>query len=78
LRRPSCSFVRTILQDISKPFFYRTFIVPEDDARLGELRRLLKRLHDEHGFTLLVSHDQQALAASGVRLWWIGKSAPAL
>jgi glyoxylase-like metal-dependent hydrolase (beta-lactamase superfamily II) len=55
-----------ILQDIPKPFFYRTFVVPEDDTRLGDLRRFLKRLHDEHGFTLLVSHDQHALAQSGV------------
>ena len=48
---------------------YRTLIVPESEARQAELRAFLKRLHDEAGFTLLVSHDQRALEAGGVPAW---------
>jgi glyoxylase-like metal-dependent hydrolase (beta-lactamase superfamily II) len=53
-----------ITEDIPKPFLYRTLVVPESDQRQAELRRFLKQLHDEAGFTLLVSHDQRALAAA--------------
>jgi glyoxylase-like metal-dependent hydrolase (beta-lactamase superfamily II) len=58
-----------ITEDIPKPFLYRTLVVPESDERQAELRRFLKRLHDEAGFTLLVSHDQRALAAAGLPAW---------
>ena len=55
-----------------KPFLYRTFMVPESEARLNELRGFLKQLHDEAGYTLLVSHDQRSLEASGVPAWSAG------
>jgi len=55
-----------ILADVPKPFVYRTFLVPEDGTRQAELRAFLKRLRDDAGYTLLVSHDQRALEASGV------------
>jgi hypothetical protein len=55
-----------ILADVPKPFLYRTVLVPEDGPRQAELRAFLKRLRDDAGFTLLVSHDQRALVASGV------------
>lgn len=55
--------------DVPKPFAYRTFLVPESEPRQTELRAFLKRLHDEAGFDLLVSHDQLALEASGVPAW---------
>jgi len=58
-----------ILYDIPKPWLYRTLLIPESDARQQELRRFLKALQDEAGYTLLVSHDQLALAASGVPPW---------
>ena len=58
-----------ILYDVPKPFAYRTFIVPESEPRQHELRAFLKQLHDEAGFALLVSHDQQSLEASGVPEW---------
>lgn len=52
--------------NVPKPFFYRWFIVPEDNMRLGELRLLLRRLRDEAAVTLLPAHDQLAIEASGV------------
>jgi len=58
-----------INHDIPKPFLYRTLVVPESDARQAELRAFLKRLRDEGGFTLLVSHDKQAIDATGVPVW---------
>ena len=58
-----------IAYDLPKPWVYRTFIVPESDARQGELRRFLKQLQDEAGATLLVSHDQLSLERSGVEAW---------
>ncbi|MEO8603420.1 MAG: MBL fold metallo-hydrolase [bacterium] len=55
-----------ILADVPKPLLYRTLLVPEDGTRQGELRVFLKHLQDDLGYTLLVSHDQLALEASGV------------
>jgi glyoxylase-like metal-dependent hydrolase (beta-lactamase superfamily II) len=62
-----------ITYDVPKPLLYRTLVVPESEARQTELRAYLKRLHDEGGFTLLVSHDQGAIESAGVPAW----SAPA-
>jgi len=56
-----------ILFDVPKPWLYRTFAVPESDARQSELRQFLKRLHDEAGFELVVSHDQHSL--EGIPPW---------
>jgi len=58
-----------ITYDIPKPLLYRTLMVPESESRQAELRGFLKRLHDEVGFELLVSHDQRAIEASGVPAW---------
>lgn len=52
--------------DLGKPAVYSALVVPEDDARLGTVRRLIRALRDEAGFAVLVSHDQIALEASGV------------
>jgi hypothetical protein len=41
-------------------------LVPEATARLEELRRFLAGLEREHGVSLLVSHDQLSLEASGL------------
>jgi len=65
-----------ITYDVPKPFLYRFLIVPEDDARQGELRSFLRALHDQAGFTLLVSHDRRALEGSGVPAWGEGDAAP--
>lgn len=55
--------------DVPKPFLYRTFMVPEDSERQGELRRYLRGLRDDQGFTLLVAHDQRQIEQSGVPPW---------
>jgi glyoxylase-like metal-dependent hydrolase (beta-lactamase superfamily II) len=55
--------------DAPKPFLYRTVIVPEDDDRLGELRRYLRALEKDHGFSVVVSHDGGALKESGIPTW---------
>jgi glyoxylase-like metal-dependent hydrolase (beta-lactamase superfamily II) len=56
-----------IRHDVPKPWAYRTFIVPESDERQQELRRFLAALEREHGFTVLASHDEASLRASGLR-----------
>jgi glyoxylase-like metal-dependent hydrolase (beta-lactamase superfamily II) len=55
-----------IVHDLPKPWLYRLLVVPEDDARLGELRRYLRDLEGQFGVTVLVSHDQAQLEASGL------------
>lgn len=55
-----------IRNDVPKPWAYRTFIVPESDARQQELRQYLSSLEKERGFTVLVSHDEASLLASGL------------
>jgi glyoxylase-like metal-dependent hydrolase (beta-lactamase superfamily II) len=55
--------------DVPKPLLYRLLVVPESEERQHELRLFLKRLRDEAGFELLVSHDQRAIEASGVSEW---------
>jgi glyoxylase-like metal-dependent hydrolase (beta-lactamase superfamily II) len=58
-----------IRHDVSKPLFYRLVIVPEDDDRLGELRRYLRTLEKEHGFTVVPSHDEIHLRSVGISAW---------
>lgn len=52
--------------DVPKPAAYRTFIVPESDARLSEVRRWAGELERRHGFELAPTHDQLALEALGL------------
>ncbi len=61
-----------ITYDLPKPWFYRTFVVPEDETRQEELRRYLRELRDRFGFTLLVSHDQRQIEQSGISAWASG------
>jgi glyoxylase-like metal-dependent hydrolase (beta-lactamase superfamily II) len=58
-----------VLHDIPKPTLYRWLVVPEDEARQSELRRYLRRLHQEHGVTVLAAHDQLAIEASRMSAW---------
>ncbi len=53
--------------NVPKPRLYSLLVVPESPARLDSVRRLLAELERDHGATLLVSHDQLSLEASGVR-----------
>jgi glyoxylase-like metal-dependent hydrolase (beta-lactamase superfamily II) len=55
-----------IERDVPKPWLYRLLVVPEDETRLGEARRYLRELEQKFGATVLLSHDQAALEASGV------------
>ena len=54
--------------NVPKPFLYSMLMVPEDGPRLYELRGYLHDMR-ERGATLLVSHDQLQLEASGVPAW---------
>ena len=58
-----------VRNDLSKPLFYRLVVVPEDDDRLGELRRYLRALERDHGFAIVVSHDAGHLASLGIPAW---------
>ena len=55
--------------DVSKPLLYRLILVPEDDDRLGELRRYLRALESEHQVAIVVSHDQLHLQSLGIPAW---------
>ena len=55
-----------VRQNLPKPHFYSMLIVPESLKRLEMLRRFLASLERDHGVTLLVSHDQLSLEASGI------------
>lgn len=55
--------------DLGKPSSYSALIVPESDEQLGKVRRLIRDLRDREGFEVLVSHDQNALEASGVDVY---------
>ena len=58
-----------IRHDISKPLLYRLVIVPEDDDRLGELRRYLRALEQDLKMTIVPSHDQNHLHTVGLPVW---------
>ena len=51
---------------VSKPPLYSLLVVPEDDDRLGEVRGFLKRLSDEPGVELLVSHDRNQIESTAL------------
>jgi glyoxylase-like metal-dependent hydrolase (beta-lactamase superfamily II) len=55
-----------VRQNIPKPRLYSLLIVPESTARLDDLRRFLASLERDHGVSLLVSHDQLSIEASGI------------
>lgn len=58
-----------IRDDIPKPLFYRVVVIPEDDDRLGEVRRYLRSLEKSFGFAVAVAHDQRHLATLGIPAW---------
>lgn len=51
--------------DVPKPLLYRLLVTPEDDARLGALRRFLGGL-ERDGFELAPAHDLLQLRALGL------------
>jgi glyoxylase-like metal-dependent hydrolase (beta-lactamase superfamily II) len=54
-----------IRHDVPKPLLYRLLMVPEDDARLGEMRRFLAHL-EQAGFDVVPSHDLLHLRSLGL------------
>ncbi len=60
--------------DVPKPWVYSTFIVPEATERLGLLRPWLADLHARPGMQVLVSHDLDAIRASGIAVFEPGGS----
>jgi glyoxylase-like metal-dependent hydrolase (beta-lactamase superfamily II) len=58
-----------IREDVSKPLLYRLVIVPEDDDRLGELRRYLRALEHDQKLVIVPSHDQNHLHTLGIPAW---------
>jgi hypothetical protein len=56
-----------IRHDVPKPFLYRLLLVPEDDARLGAVRRFLGHL-EQAGFAVVPSHDGLHLRELGLPL----------
>lgn len=60
-----------VAADVPKPWAYRTFVVPEDEARQGELRRWLRDLGEQAGVRIVVSHDQRAIEALGLETFRI-------
>lgn len=55
-----------LLEDRGKGFLYSYLIVPENTARTGELRRWLAALDAESDMTVVVSHDLDDIARSGL------------
>ena len=51
--------------DVPKPRLYRWLVTPEDDARLGAVRRFLGRL-ERAGFELAPAHDLLHLRSLGL------------
>lgn len=60
------NFRKDLDEDRPKPWIYSAFITPESRGRLAELRAWLRALEAQPGFRVLVSHDLEALQASGL------------
>jgi glyoxylase-like metal-dependent hydrolase (beta-lactamase superfamily II) len=58
-----------LLTNTGKGFLYSGLLVPEDTARTEDLRRYLAALDAEEDITVVVSHDLEALQASGLPEW---------
>ncbi len=58
-----------VRSNLPKPHLYSLFLVPESTARLERLRVWLRELAQTHGASLLVSHDELSIEASGVEPW---------
>jgi glyoxylase-like metal-dependent hydrolase (beta-lactamase superfamily II) len=58
-----------LLANRGKGFLYSGLIVPEDTRRTEQLRRYLAALDAEDDISVVVSHDLEALRASGLPEW---------
>ena len=57
------------LHNVPKPAYYSLLIVPEHRKRLDRLRRYLLALDKRPDVTVVVSHDEAHLKASGMLPW---------
>jgi glyoxylase-like metal-dependent hydrolase (beta-lactamase superfamily II) len=57
---------RELIDDLPKSVVYTTFIVPENTARSTALRAWLRGLDAQRDIDVIVSHDLDALRASGL------------
>jgi glyoxylase-like metal-dependent hydrolase (beta-lactamase superfamily II) len=55
--------LRSIENNVAKPWVYGALIVPESGSRQSDLRPFLLSLRERAGFELLVSHDERSLQA---------------
>jgi glyoxylase-like metal-dependent hydrolase (beta-lactamase superfamily II) len=60
---------RSILENLPKPWWYSTLVVPEDTERTAQLREWLRGLDERPGVTVLPAHDTLAMAAAGLPAW---------
>jgi len=58
-----------LLANTGKGFVYSGLLVPENTRRTEQLRRYLAELDAEDDITVVVSHDLEALRASGLPEW---------
>jgi glyoxylase-like metal-dependent hydrolase (beta-lactamase superfamily II) len=65
-----------IRHDVPKPLLYRLLLVPEDDGRLGLVRRFLGHL-EQAGFAIVPSHDLLHLRSLGLPFAAPGRGAAA-
>ena len=55
-----------LVNDVPKPWAYSAFVVPENRAHLGDLRRWLGGLEADPRFTVVVAHDLERMVAAGL------------
>lgn len=63
------NFRSNLLANRPKPWVYSVLIVPENRARLASLRRWLAELDARPDVRVVVSHDRDAIEASGLPAW---------
>ena len=61
--------MHSLHNDLDKPWVYRTLIIPEDTARLQQLRQWLQAMDQTPDFEVLVAHDIGAFEASAIPHW---------
>lgn len=58
-----------LIENQPKGILYSYLFVPEDEDRLEQLRLLLTEFDEDERITAIVSHDPEAIAASGMPEW---------
>ncbi len=61
--------LRSLQEDIPKPWWYTTLITPEDIDRTAQLRAWLGQLNQQPDVQVLPAHDVTAMAAAGLPGW---------